>query len=263
MAKKFSIKPTVDAVKHWVVKNAPSIMTGVGVTVLGGAVVVTAVETVKAVRAVDKAKDEKGDDFRPVADTLIEGGKYYILPAGMTIAGSACIIWAHKESMARLASVAAAYALTSEKYDILQDKAREVLGKNKAKELDSATAQEWSDRRQDSVIIMSDGETWFYDPISNTEFKSSTVKIDEAVNKLNHAMAQGGQPYISMNEFQHMLGIPITQNVEDLGWNSNHLLEMRYHAIERNGKPMLSMDYSVKPFPKYDDLYNDAYLNYA
>ena len=252
--KKLDIKPLLDSTKKWFIDHGPGLLVGGGTTMLIGAVGVTAYATVKAVRAVDSKKEKMGDDFRPIADTIKTAAPHAVIPTTMVVVGTFCVWKGYKLKAEALATIAAAYVILNEKHDILEDKIREIIGKNKQEELNTAVSQELSDRHPESThtIIMDQDGTWFYDPVSNTDFKSTITKVEDAVNRINHSMGYGAQPYASMNEFQHLLGIPMTENVDNLGWSSETMLELRWHTIERHGHPAFCLDYNVKPYLDYD-----------
>lgn len=255
--KKIKFKPLVDATKKWFADNAPGLMVGSGTVILVAASGVAVYSTVKAVRAVDAKKEEKenrGEEFRPVVDTVIVAAPKYILPVGMVVAGTILNYKGFKKEAKIATTVLTAYAITSEKHEVLEEKLKEMLNKNKEEEVRTEMSQEISNRHPESThtIIMDQDGTWFYDPVSNTDFKSTITKVEDAVNRINHAMGYGAQPYASMNEFQHLLGIPMTENVDNLGWSSETMLELRWHTIERNGHPAFCLDYNVKPYLDYD-----------
>ena len=103
-----SLTKFVDGVQRWTTEHAVELVIGAGVAAMGAAAVMTGKATIKAVRAVDKKKEEEQVDTLPASDVVKTVWKYYI-PAVVTgVTGAVCIIGASKTTLKRNAVLATA-----------------------------------------------------------------------------------------------------------------------------------------------------------
>ena len=75
--------------------------------------------------------------------------------------------------------------------------------------------------------------------------------IKRAENELNKQMLHDISGYVSLNEFYDELGLDHTSIGDDLGWNTDQLIDIAFSSqLNDNGEPSVVLDYLVAP--KYD-----------
>lgn len=104
------------------------------------------------------------------------------------------------------------------------------------------------------IIKIESGSSLCYDHLTGRYFEGDLEKIRQSVNDLNHMITHDG--YASMNNFYNFLGIPDVPIGDDLGWNSERLLEVEFLAhLGEDGRPALGVVYRPDPKPRYDKIY--------
>lgn len=247
------------------VKNSPSILTGMGVT----GVISTAV---MAVRATPKAMlivtDERlireetnqvswGKEARLTKkEIFLLTWKCYVptvIMGGMTIA---CIIGANSINLRRNAALASAYGLTEAALKEYKAKVVETIGETKAKQVKDAIAKDRIEKTPptpDKIIKTGKGETLCFDPYSSRYFKHDIEKIRKALNELNRDLLH--DDLVSLNDVYYALGLPETKLGIDMGWHiSDGLIEFDFTSdLTRDGEPCLVMNFKNEPVYMHRD----------
>lgn len=244
-------------------KHSPELLTGMGIA--GG--IVTVILAVKATpRALEliEAKEEElelqDDEKLTPIETVKTTWKCYI-PAAIT--GSlaiACVISANSVNYKRNAALATAYNLSTTAFAEYKDKAVELIGEKKEREIRDKIAEDRLKKdplNQSTVIITGAGETRFYDDISKRRFTSDIEKIRRIVNDLNARMLDG-EDHISLNDFYYELGLEETRFGDEIGWNVSKngragMIKIDFTAhLDDDGKPSIVLEYLVEPVRGYD-----------
>ena len=239
-------------VQSMLVKHSPEILTGLGIAGLLTSTVLAVRETPKALRLIEDARYEKGEDLT-TTEKIKAAWKPYIPAAVTAVGATACIIGASKVNMKRNAALATAYTLSETALKEYQAKVVETIGEKKEQVVRDAVAKERVEKNPvvtNEVIITDRGNTLCYDVISGRYFRSDVDKIKRAENELNARMLN--EMYISVNEFYYEIGLEPTALGDQLGWNINDgLMEVRFSSqIAKNDEPCIVVDYRIAP--RYD-----------
>lgn len=234
-------------------KNSPEILTGLGVAGMFASAAFAVHGTVKAVRAVDAKKKKLKKDKLTVGETLKTTWKYYI-PAAITIATStACVIGANSVNTRRSAALAAAYSISESALSEYKGKVKEIVGEAKEKEIQAEVQKDQireNPPRTAEIILTGKGETLFKETISGRYFKSDIEKVRRAENELNREMRDSME--ISLNEVYIMLGLPMTNDVNDyIGWDIDHgYIEFQFVPVmTEDGQACIAIEYKTPPRP--------------
>lgn len=244
----------INTSKSFVKKHSPEILTGVGVAGMITTTVLAVKATPKAIRLLDEAKDEKGDELT-VVETVKAAWKPYI-PAVVTgVASVSCIIGASRINAKRNAALATAYTISERALVRYRDKVIETIGEKKEKEIKEKIAQDEIDKNpvsNNQVYITSKGNTLCMDFISGRYFMSDIDTIKNAVNEINREMTY--DHYVSLNTFYSKIGLDHIKNGYDLGWNlDNGLVELEFTPLfTEKMEPCVGIDYSISPKYDYD-----------
>ena len=193
----------------------------------------------------------KPEEIRiPVRRKVILVAPYFLPPiitGGATIAS---IIMANRVSAQKAAALAAAYGLAERNLSEYKEKVAEKLTGPKKIAIDDELAQDrinQSGNQQNLVII--EGEVLCYDEATNRYFRGTMESIKRAVNATNAEILN--HDYADATFFYHELGLEKTVWSEEVGWNHDHLLELKFTTAEApDGRPCISIDFAT--FPRQD-----------
>lgn len=242
--------------KTSITKHSPEILTGIGIAGMITTTVLAVKATPKAIRLIEEAKEEKGEDLTK-AETIKTCWKAYIPAAAICVASTACLIGASSVSIRRNAMLATAYKLSETAFSEYKEKVVETIGDEKEKVVREKVSEERIKKNPitKNEIIMTDyGDTQFYETLSGRYFKSDIEQIKKVVNYLNKDMLQDMFGTISLNEFYDELELERIDLGDELGWRVDKgLIEIDFTSkIADNGKPCVVLDYINAPYYGFD-----------
>ena len=235
-------------------KHSPEILTGLGISGMVFTTVRAVMKTPQAIEIIEAKKKELGKIELTPLEIVQAVWKVYIecvIEGGVSIA---CILCATSESMRRNAALTAAYILSEKDLSDQKEKTVEVVGEEKAKEIEEAVAKEKVRRdppENKEVVIVNNGETLYYESFSGRYFRSTANALEKAVNNLNRQMLL--ENCISLNDFYYEIGLDSTEMGDKNGWNINDgLIELVFTSpIECDGVHCIVVNYRNKPRPSY------------
>jgi hypothetical protein len=235
--------------------NTPSILTGLGVAGVISTVVLAVKATPKAydhIRYIEaEASIENGTEMEMLwTEKVKETWKFYVPTAIMGATTIGCIIGANSINLRRQAVLASAYSLAEVTMKEYQAKVVETIGEKKEREIHDKIMEDRikdNPRVDSQVIVVSGGETDFYDSYSGRYFKHEIEKIRKAVNEFNRNMIHDG--WTSINELYSLWGLPAIKGGENVGWDADKLVEITLSAImdPKTERPCLAIDYLNGP----------------
>lgn len=236
-----------------VADNSPAILTGMAVVGTLTTAYLTGKATFKAadiIRIENLHRDDRHEDDLGVKDASLLVWKLYI-PA-VTSAAFTCtaIICANRIGTRRATALAAAYSISERAFDEYKEKVVEKLGQGREREIHEKLAQERAEKAKNTeVIITGTGEVLCYDTITGRLFKSDMEKLRKAQNDLNEQLINN--VYASLGDFYNLIGLPATPYSEEVGWNTDKLLEITFSSVLIDGVPCIALEYSVSPVRDY------------
>jgi len=241
--------------------NAPAILTGVGITGTVATAYLTGKASYQAAGIIHDAKVERVEGTIPVLvpvelttkEKVELTWKLYIPAAGAGVGTIGAIYFANRISSKRLAAMAAAYTISEKAYSEYKDKVVELMGKEKEEKVRASVQQDRVNRDADNGFIddnLEDGLVRCKDAWSGQYFRSTMEDIKTAQNDLNYQILHHGSA--SLTDLYCQLGIDKTKESDEIGWNSDKLLEIVFVTTMDNKKrPVLVMDFAVDPIRKY------------
>lgn len=236
-------------------EHSPLILTSTAVAGVVSTAVLAARATPKAQQIVWDA--ESGGDKATAIDLVKLTWKPYlpaVLSGGATIAA---IIALHTTHHKRNAALIGLYALTERSFQEYRDSVEEVAdGKvvDKIKERVAEKVFEDPEEYEDVTYDPGQGEVLFYESYTGRYFKSNTESVKYAQNKVNHTIIN--HMYASLNDYYTELGLDPTQLGEDVGWNTDYLIEIELTAVlTPEGKPAVMLGFANKPKLGYINQY--------
>lgn len=238
-------------IRKFASKRSPEILTGIGIAGMITTTILAVRATPKALELIEEQKEEESVDELSSFEVVKVAWKPYI-PAIITcVASTACLIGASSVNTKRNAALATAYKLSETALSEYRDKVVETIGEKKERIVRDKVAEERVKKNpisKNEVIVTGNGKTLCFDPISGRYFMCSIETIKKAENTLNKQMLHDISGYVSLNEFYDELGLDHTSVGNDLGWNTNQLIDIDFSSqLNDNGEPSVVLDYLVAP----------------
>lgn len=234
--------------------NSPLILTAVGVVGTVTTAVLTGKAAFQAAQILDRAAsyDEVTEPIQ-MSQKVNLTWKLYIPPAVVGATTIASIITANRIGTRRAAAMAAAYAVSDKAFSEYKEKILEKLGEPKERSMRDDLAQDQVNRQpvtDREVIITGTGNVLCFEPATGRYFHSDMETLKKAMNDLNYQV--NNNYYASLSDFYNLIGLEPTTYSDELGWNSDRLLELRFTSVlAADGRPCLTFEYQTVPIKGY------------
>lgn len=233
-----------------ITKHSPEILMGFGIAGMVASTVLAVGATPKALRCIEDATEEKGDDLSPM-EIVKATWKCYIPAAVAGAAATGCLIGSCSVSMRRNSALVAAYKLSSTALDEYREQVVETIGEKKEKDVQDKVAQKQIDKvpvEEHNVLNTGKGTTLFLDPLSQRYFLSDIELVRRAENRINKEMIHGLYGTCNINDFYDELGIPRTDTGDMMGWNTERLVDLNIvPGMTERGEPCLVVGHYNRP----------------
>lgn len=242
------------AAEKFVIDNSPGILTGLGVA---GAVT-TAVLTGKAAWnsavLIESQRDADHPHKFTTKQIIEQTWKEFIPPAAVGLVTVAAIIGANHVGTRRTAAITAAFKLSEQLSDDYKKKVLETLGIQKEEKLRSDLAAEKMAENPppQGMILVTGSNVLFYDELTGRYFENTMEKVQAAVNEINYQI--NNYHHASLSDFYYKIGLHATAFSDDMGWNSDELLDVVYSPTMFEGKPAIMIGYNNRPINGFDRL---------
>ena len=204
-------------------RNSSTILTVVGAIGVGATAVAAVKDTPKALRLLESAKEEKGEELTKL-ETIKVAGPVYIPSIILGASTIACIVGANVLNKRQQAALMSAYALLDNSYKDYKKKAQELYGDDADIQIKKSIAE---DKYKEADIVV-DNKQLFYDDFSGRYFESAMEDVIWAEYELNRAVSIYGSA--CLNDFYDFLNIPTTDYGNYLGWSADSLSEMYWSS---------------------------------
>ena len=237
-------------------KHSPEILMGIGIASLITTTLLAVKNTPKAIKLLEKKKQETGTDELPPVEVVKTAWKCYIPAVVSGVFGVACLVGANSVHVQRNAALATVYKISETALSEYRDKVVETIGEKKESVVRDKVEEEHIKKTpiENNEVIVTDGGTFTcFDSWSGRYFKSSETRIMEAANTLNDQMLHQITGYASLNDFYDELGLPHTEVGDMIGWNTEHLVKIHPHYTKMNdGTPGIAIVHDNRPIYEYD-----------
>lgn len=250
-----SAKTILRAAEKFIVDNSPGILTGLGVA----GTVTTAVLTGKAAysSALTIADQERvlepGEKF-DTKDKIKLVWTEFIPPAAVGVVTVAAIIGANQIGSRRAAAFAAAYKLSEQLSEDYKQQVLKTLGLQKEEKMRAEMGAEKIAKNppEPNMLIVAGANALFYDELSGRYFHNTMDAVQRAVNEINYQV--NNYYCASLTEFYDRIGLESTRYSDDIGWNSEKLLEVQYTGILLPGgtQSAIMISYNEEPIKGYE-----------
>lgn len=204
-------------------RNSSTILTCVGAVGVVATSVMAVKATPKAMRLLEAAKEEKGQELSKTEKVKVAGPTY--IPTIVTGAATiACIFSAQILNKRQQAALTSAYALLNQSYKEYKNKVDELYGEEAGEKVRAEIAK---DKLEEVDIEVHDGKQLFYDFFSGRYFESTLEHVQWAEYEINRSVAVYGGA--SVNEFYDYVGLEERPEYEDIGWSAAQIYETYWH----------------------------------
>jgi len=242
------VRKTKTFIRH----NSSTILSIFAIIGVGGTVVAAVKATPKALKRLDEAVQEKGEELT-VVEKIEVAGPVYIPTMLIGASTIACILGANILSVKNQASIASAYALIDNYHKEYRKKLIELHGEEADIEIRNAMAHE----RCDYHVIdydEPDGKVLFYDEISGETILRYERDVISAEYHFNRNFTMRG--YATLNELYMFLGMPQTEYGDAMGWSMSSgiaWVDFQHRLLERDdgGVPVYAIDMVFGPDSDY------------
>ena len=197
--------------KLYLQRNSPTILSCIG---SAGVIATTALAvkvTPKAIRLLEAAVSEKGEDLT-VLEVIRVAGPSYIPAALVGLSTIACIFGANVLNKRQQAAITSAYMLLENTYKEYQKKVKEMLGDDS----DTLIKRSIAKNKYREADISPPEEQLFYEFNHGEFFERTKEDVLRAEYCFNSLFRSRG--YASLNDFYDLLGLPRTEYGDTLGW---------------------------------------------
>lgn len=231
--------------------NSPVILTAIGVAGTLTTAYLAGQASFKAARIIEEQQKDVVWDLSS-REKIELTWQLYIPAAGSAVTTIACIIAANHIGHRRAVAMAAAYAISERAFDEYRNKIVEKIGEKREQAARDEIAQDRVARTEmgsREVVIVS-GDVLCYDAFSGRYFTSNMERLRQAQNEINHQVLN--DYHASLTEFYQLIGLSPTSLSEEVGWNSDRLLELKFSTVlAGDGRPAISFDFVVSPIRNY------------
>lgn len=187
-------------------------------TCLGAAgVIATAVTAVKAtpeaIKLIEAAKAEKGEDLTKL-EIVQTAGPNYIPSVAIGLSTIVCIFGANALNKRQQAALISSYALINNAYKEYRDKVKELLGTDTDVRITESIAK---DKMEQTHIHSNRQDLLFYNQLTGKYFESSIESVLAAEYEANKRLLLDG--YVSLNDFLELLDNDLVPGGYSVGWS--------------------------------------------
>lgn len=236
--------------------NSPTILTAIGVAGTVTTAILTGKAAFKAAQILDDEETRiirDNDDALTAQEKLYYTWKLFIPPVIAGTGTIACIILANRIDARRASALVAAYALSEKVHHEYKEKIVEKLGEGRERKARTEIAQDKVTANpppSDLIWDESSRSVLCCDLFTGRYFMSDMETLRKAENDINHQNIH--YFHSSLTDFYHLIGLPATSMSDDVGWNSDKMLELDFDTVlTPTGKPCLTIDFKVIPIRGY------------
>lgn len=181
--------------------------------------------------------------------------KLYVPPVASGAITIVCIVASQKTAGRRTSAAIAAYSITEKAFSEYKEKVIEEIGSGKEQKLRDKIAQDKVDAnppKSKEVVIVAGGHVLFQESLTGRYLRTDMESMNRAVNEFNHLV--NNHILVALSEFYDLIGLEPTSQCAEIGWSSDKLLELSYHAVvdKDAGEAVIVFDYNPLPKPIWD-----------
>lgn len=238
-------------------KNAPAVLTGLGVTGLVSTTILGCHATVKSVDTLyvyeENQAEHYGDFYKAdIKEKIALCWKYYIptfLAGGVSIA---CIISAQSVNQKRYAALASLYSLSETALSDYKKEAAELLKNKDLLRLEDGVAEKKMSETplsENYIIETGNGDHLFFDCMSARYFRTDIETVRRIQNNINADLVSGKTIFRDLNDFYYELGLEGVKYGDEMGWDAYQPLDIQFTSkiCDDGQNTCMVIDYHLIP----------------
>lgn len=241
----------VGTTKQFTHDNSTHILSAIGVVGTLTTAYLAGNASYHAAYMINREEEDLGRTQDPL--TLVEKARLVwslYIPSTVSCAATiTAIISANRIGMKRTAAYAAGYSVLESAFVEYQNKVIDQIGAKADKKLRAELAQDkvLAQPPKEGQIILSSGSVMCCELHTRRYFMSDMETLRRAQNDTNAKVIH--DLYTTMSDFYDLIGLPHTTHSDNLGWNSDRLMELIFTTVlSEDGRPCIAFDYNyVKP----------------
>ena len=256
-----TLKTAAKASKTFVVKNSPTILTGLSATSTVSAVIFAVKATPKAVAVIEEKEKELGRKLK-WTEKVKYCGKYYIAPAGMVLVSIGAAFGANTINLSRNAKLVAACGAMQTTLNEYQKQVIETVGKETEHDIRKRAAETQAnaevERGATKNLPMGDELFYLYD--TDQWFRSDIFKVRNWGVEIREKMIKGPQFYVSAPMAFEMLDNPSVKCPPYLV-DSGVTMDDEFRILEEPARTKEGEAYTILYFdpPMHESFTNDLH----
>lgn len=240
-------------------RNSATILTCVGAAGVIATTVTAVKATPKAVRLLDQAKEEKGEELTKVEVVKI-AGPAYVPTVVLVVSTLACIFGANVLNQRAQASLMSAYALVDGAYKDYRKKVDELYGDEASGRVRAEIAKDKYE--EDGIKEIEEGNRLYYDYYSERYFEATPYQVQKAEYEINKTLIMDDAVYL--NEWYSQLGLERVKHGDDFGWNTCANMDAYWQTwidfhhekvIMEDGLECIIISFMQEPYPDFEEWY--------
>ncbi len=232
-------------------RNGSTILTVLGGIGVVASSVMAVKDTPKALRKIDEAKKEKGDELTKF-EVIKVAGPTYIPAVLLGVSTLTCVFGANALNKKHQAALISAYGMLNESYKNFRNKVDEVHGEGTSEEIDEAIIE---DKTKNELKL-------FYDVYSERFFETTLFKVQLAEYNVNRDLVM--RDYVYLNEWYEYLDIPCVDEGWDVGWSTGFCFDAYWQpwidfahsdGVTKDGREYISIGFFGEPTKDFEDYF--------
>jgi hypothetical protein len=214
--------------------------------------------TPKALKLLEEAKTEKGEDLTKLEAVKI-AGPVYIPSVVLGVSTLACIFGANVLNKHGQASLMSAYALVDSAYKDYRGKVDEIFGEEAGPKVRTEIAK---DKYEEQPIEVHYDNRLYYDFYSGRYFESNPETVKNAEYELNRSlMLTDG---VSLNTWYELLDLEPLEHGDNFGWSTCMNSEMYWQTwvdfneddtVMDDGLECTIISFNQEPYGDFEEWY--------
>lgn len=234
----------IKGVSKFIVKNAPVLLTGIGVVGVVATTILTyeatkkTIEDIVDLRLEAEDKDPDAEEIKIEKSEIVKACWKHWIPVATTVGVTiVSIIAAHKINAGKIAALASAYKISEDTRKYYKQAVLDKLGPNKAQDIkELAQVESLNDHIQTvddmsvfNVISTGNGDTLIWDSFCGRLFRSSRPAIERQLATLSNRISGGSFAEASIGAIYDAIDLPHPDWFDKVVWDIDGSKENTYH----------------------------------
>lgn len=232
--------------------NSPAILTGIGMAGVFTTAALAVKATPEALRRIWDAETEHDRDISTLEKVQLVW-PLYVPAVAVGVSSSVCILMSNRISSRRTAVALGALSISENSYREYREKTRAVVGEKQETKIREEIAQDQVTKKipLGSLTHLPPGKSLCLDAFSGRVFMSDYETLRKAQNDVNQMIIH--EDGAALNEFYFRVGLEGLSIGQELGWNTDHMLELQLTScLVENGEPAIHVAFQYDPSIDYD-----------